>query len=85
MVGLKVKDVELRFESSDDQFVHVDVRSVELETTDTILKVGIPSEAVSFQVKQLDISVVIASCNAPLFLVKTVPKAHCPAIWLNEL
>jgi hypothetical protein len=84
VVGLQIKDVEFRLKSSYNQFVHIDVRSIEFEATDTILKVGIPSKAVCFEIKQLHITIVITSCNASLFLVKAVTKAYCPAIRLNE-
>jgi len=37
MVGLQVEDVKFRFESGHDQFVHVDVRTIEFKSANTIL------------------------------------------------
>jgi hypothetical protein len=69
MVGLQVKDVELRFKGSCYELVHGDVLTVKLYAANTIGDIGVPAKAVCPQIKELDITVVVASSDASLLLV----------------
>lgn len=85
VISLQVEDVEFTFEGSHNEFVHVDVGSVELQPTNTVLQISVPSQAVRLQVKEFDITVVVTSREAPLIRVVAVTEAYSPAVWLNWL
>lgn len=80
VVGLHVEDVELGFERRRYQLVHVNVLPVEFNSTHSVFQVGVPSQTVSPQVEQLDVSVVIACSQHALFLVISISEGSSPAI-----
>lgn len=69
MVCLEVKDMELGLKGHCNEFVLGNVRPVELQSANTIFHVCIPTEAISFQVENLNISIIISTCDDSLLLV----------------
>ena len=85
MIRLQIKYVELGLEGSHDHLVHGDIWPVKLQATNTILDIGIPSEAVGLKVKNLDVSIIVACSNTPLLLVVGIAKANGPTVRLHSL
>ena len=83
MVCLQVVHMELGLEGGHNQFVLSDIRSIELEPADSIIDVGVPSEAVGLQIKYLHVSVVVSGSDASFFLVVGVSEGNSPAVWLD--
>jgi len=85
VVSFEVENVDFRFKGGRDQFVHVDVCAVKLQTTNAILQVGVPAETVGLKIEQLHIAVVITGSQASLFLVVPISESNGPAVGLNWL
>ena len=85
VVCFHVKDVELGFQSGHDHLVHVDVRSVEFDSADTVSDVRVPAEAVRPEVEELHVTVVVATDEAAFLLVIGITKGDSPAVWLDWL
>ena len=85
MVRLHVVDVHLRFQCCDDELVHVDVGAIKLKSADSILHIGVPSEAVGAQVEHFDIAIVVTSCQTSFLLIVGISECDCPAVWLDGL
>lgn len=84
MVRLHVEDVEFGLEGCGHQLVHIDVLTIELKSADAVLKVGVPSQAIGLQVKDLNVTVVVASSEDTLFLIVCITEASSPAVRLNR-
>jgi len=69
MVCLKVKDMELRLKGHCNELVLSNVRPVELQSANTIFHVCIPTEAISLKVENLNISIIISTCDDSLLLI----------------
>jgi hypothetical protein len=85
VVCFHVKDVELGLESGHDHLVHVDVGSVEFDSTDSVSDVCVPAEAICPEVEELDVTVVVTRDKAAFLLVEGVAKGDGPAVWLDWL
>lgn len=83
MVCLEVKDMELGLKGHCNEFVLGNVRPVELQSANTIFHVCIPTEAISFQVENLNISIIISTCDDSLLLVVWVTEGYTPAVWFD--
>lgn len=85
MIGFEVVAVELRLEGSCNQFVLRNVWSIELNSADSVSYVGVPPQTVGFEIKDLDVSIVVTSSDASFLLVVGVSEGYRPAVWLDCL
>jgi len=85
MVSLHVEDVHFRLKCRHAEFVHDDIGAIELQTAHTVSHVCVPPEAISAEVEQLHITVVVAGSQASLHLVISISKGDGPAIRLDWL
>mmetsp|Transcript_100228 Transcript_100228/g.180866 ORF Transcript_100228/g.180866 Transcript_100228/m.180866 type:complete len:209 (+) Transcript_100228:388-1014(+) len=80
MISSKIVDYQCGLESRHTKLVCTDVFPVELQVTNTIPNIGVPSQGHCPQIKDLDVSVVVASSNAALRVVVGIAKGNRPAI-----
>lgn len=74
--GSEVKHREFALESSCTEFIHDDILAIEFYAADTVLEVGVPDEHLVLEVEELDISVIVSSCDDSLFVVMGVAEAE---------
>ncbi len=84
MIGLHIEGVILWLKRGHSQFVHINVRSVKFETADTVPHICVPAQAVRSQIKQLNVTIVITSRKASLFLVVGISECNCPTVRFNS-
>lgn len=74
--GSEVKHRKFALKSSCAEFVHDYVLAIEFYAANTVLEVGVPDEHLVLEIEELDISVVVASCDDSLFVVMGVAEAE---------
>ena len=69
-----IEHSELSLQSRSHHFVHHRILPIELNSHHSIFQVTVSKELVGSQVKELDVSIVVASHEAPFLLVVRVPE-----------
>ena len=72
----EIEKCEFALQSGCTEFVHDDVLAIELNAANAVFEVGVPDEHLILEIKELDISVVVACCDYSLLVVVGVAETE---------